>query len=60
MGGHSLRQTAQRAAPDAQAGHRRERQERVHRIDALTVEVLGRVDEPPPPNAASGSRLHTT
>ena len=46
MGGHSLRQTAQRAAPDAQAGHRRERQERVHRIDALTVEVLGRVDEP--------------
>ena len=40
MGEGSVRQTARRAALDAQAGQRRERQERDRRIDALAVEVL--------------------
>lgn len=35
-----MRQTARRAALDAQAGQRRERQEWDRRIDALAVEVL--------------------
>ena len=40
MGERSERQSARRAALDAQAGQRRERQERDRRIDALAVEVL--------------------
>ena len=40
MGERSVRQSARRAALDAQAGQRRERQERDRRIDALAVEVL--------------------
>ena len=40
MGERSGRQSARRAALDAQAGQRRERQERNRRIDALAVEVL--------------------
>jgi hypothetical protein len=36
----SARQIARRAALNAQAGQRRERQERARRIDALAVELL--------------------
>jgi hypothetical protein len=45
MGGQSLRQTARRVALDAHAGHRRERQERDRRIDALAVEALVGIGE---------------
>jgi hypothetical protein len=41
MGGQSVR----RAALDAQAGHRREREERDCRSDALAVEVLVAIGE---------------
>jgi hypothetical protein len=40
VGERSIRQAARRAALDAQAGHRRERQERDRRIDAFAVVVL--------------------
>lgn len=40
MGRQSIRQTARRAALDAQAARRRERAERDKRIEALAVDVL--------------------
>jgi hypothetical protein len=55
MGGHSVRQTVQRAAPDARAGHQRERQERVRRIDALAVEGWSRSMKRDAAYAAPGS-----
>ena len=48
MGERSVRQIARRAALDAQAGQRRERQERDRRIDALAVDVLVALGEREP------------
>ena len=45
MGELLVRQAARRAALDAQAGHRRERQEPDRRIDALAVNVMVALDE---------------
>ncbi len=59
MGAQSVRHTAQRAALDAKAGHRRERQERDRRIDALAVEVLVAIDERDAAERRAGHRLPT-
>jgi hypothetical protein len=45
MGQQSMRQTARRAALDAQAHRRRERAERDKRIEALAVDVLTALEE---------------
>ena len=45
MGQQSARQTARRAALDAQAQRRRERAERDKRIEALAVDVLTALEE---------------
>ena len=45
MGQQSARQTARRAALDAQAQRRRERAERDRRIEALAVDVLTALEE---------------
>jgi hypothetical protein len=59
MGERLLRQTARRAAVDAQAGHRRERQERDRRIDALAVEVLVAIGERDAAERRAGELLKT-
>jgi hypothetical protein len=59
MGERLLRQTARRAAVDAQAGHRRERQERDRRIDALAVEVLVAIGERDAAERRAGELLQT-
>jgi len=59
MGEQSVRQTARRAALDAQAGHRRERQERDRRIDALAVEVLVAIGERDAAERGAGELLQT-
>jgi hypothetical protein len=48
-----------RAALDAQAGHRRERQERDRRIDALAVEVLVAIGERDAAERRAGELLQT-
>ena len=59
MGERSVRQTARRAALDAQAGQRRERQERDRRIDALAVEVLVALGERDAAERRAGELLQT-
>jgi hypothetical protein len=55
----SVWQTARRAGLDAQAGHRRERQERDRRIDALAVEVLVAIGERDAAERRAGELLQT-
>ena len=59
MGERSVRQSARRAALDAQAGQRRERQERDRRIDALAVEVLVALGERDAAERRAGQLLQT-
>jgi hypothetical protein len=49
------KQSARRAGLDAQAGHRRERQERDRRIDAVAVEVLVAIGYAGPRNDERGN-----
>ena len=55
----SMRQTARRAALDAHAGQRRERQARDRRIDALAVEVLVALGERDAAERRAGELLQT-
>ena len=53
------KQSARRAGLDAQAGHRRERQERELRIDALAVDVLAEIGEREAAERRARERLQT-
>ena len=55
----SARQIAGRAARNAQAGQRRERQERARRIDALAVELLVGLGERDAAERRAGTLLQT-
>ena len=59
MGERSVRQIARRAAVNAQAGQRRERQERTRRIDALAVELLVALGERDAAERRAGTVLQT-
>ena len=59
MGERSVRQIARRAALNAQAGQRRERQERARRIDALAVELLVALGERDAAERRAGTLLQT-
>ena len=59
MGERSIRQPARTAALDAQAGHRRQRQERDRRIDGVSVEVLIALDERDAAERRAGQLLPT-
>jgi hypothetical protein len=54
-----MRQTVRRAALDAHAGQRRERQARDRRIDALAVEVLIPIGERDAAERRAGELLQT-
>jgi hypothetical protein len=59
MGEGSARQIARRAALKAQAGQRRDRQERSRRIDALAVELLVALGERDAAERRAGTLLET-
>ena len=59
MGERSERLSARRAALDAQTAHRRERQGRDRRIDALAVEVLVALGERDAAERRAGELLQT-
>jgi hypothetical protein len=59
MGERSVRQIARRAAVNAQAGQRRERQERARRLDALAVELLVALGERDAAEHRAGTLLQT-